>query len=143
MREYQEINSKPLVQGKDVLTLKTYDADPEPDVVILTQEEDDSLQHVYHNNQQKGESEGINNFYSKDPTETLFVLNTTEDISNTEIERDSMTIQDMQNNNCENGMLDINTETTEAKGKSNEEKMMLEKLISMVQSKINFAKESK
>ena len=52
-------------------------------------------------------------------------------------------LQDIQNNNCDNGKENIMSEAKGSHGKSNEEKMMLERLISMVQSKINFAKESK
>ena len=52
-------------------------------------------------------------------------------------------LQDIQNNNCDNGKENIMSEVKGSHGKSNEEKMMLERLISMVQSKINFAKESK
>ena len=52
-------------------------------------------------------------------------------------------IQDIENNNCDPGKKNILSEAKESSNKSNEEKLMLERLISMVQSKINFAKESK
>jgi len=63
-----------------------------------------------------------------------------EGTSNDHTDRNLDALQDIQNNNCDNGKENIMSEAKGSHGKSNEEKMMLERLISMVQSKINFAK---
>ena len=62
-----------------------------------------------------------------------------EEMSNGQTDYDT---QDIDNNNCVLSKENILSEAKES-NKSKEEKMMLERLISMVQSKINFAKESK
>merc|ERR1711971_862301 len=95
-----------------------------PDVHNPQEERQINLQHKTNNQSEEVE-------YTSEPAN--------EEMSNGQTDYD---IQDLDNNNCVPSKENILSEAKES-NKSNEEKIMLERLISMVQSKINFAKESK
>ena len=102
-----------------------------PDVAKNQEQERlDSLQHQTHHQ-------------NEDRRKEFRAGSVNEGTSNDHTDRNLDALQDIQNNNCDNGKENIMSEAKGSHGKSNEEKMMLERLISMVQSKINFAKESK